>query len=60
MANKNGQLVELSEQNLIDCLKTGEYKNWGCNGGYPSNGFYYAYKYGLVESSAAPYLGYVI
>jgi len=54
-ANKYGKLIELSNQDLNDCLKSGQYKNWGCNGGYPSNGFYYAYSKGLVEESVVPY-----
>ena len=40
---------------MNDCLKSGQYRNWGCNGGYPSNGFYYAYSKGLVEESVVPY-----
>ena len=51
-------MIELSEQDLVDCLKSGTYANWGCQGGWPSNGFYYAYSKGLLPSSSAPYLGY--
>lgn len=54
-ANKYGKLVELSEQDLNDCLVSGAYKNWGCKGGYPSNGFYYVLTKGLVAESAVPY-----
>jgi len=54
-ANKYGNLVELSEQDLNDCLKSGPYKNWGCNGGYPSNAFYYATTKGLVPLRYVPY-----
>ncbi len=50
-------MIELSEQNLIDCLTTGPYKNWACDGGFPSNGFYYAYTTGYIAARDAPYLG---
>ena len=53
--NKYGSLVELSEQDLNDCLKSGPYKNWGCQGGYPSNAFYYAVTRGLVPLTQVPY-----
>jgi C1A family cysteine protease len=33
IAKKTGQLVKLSEQNLIDCNKDQEQGNWGCGGG---------------------------
>jgi hypothetical protein len=33
IAKKTGQLVKLSEQNLIDCNKDSEFGNWGCSGG---------------------------
>ena len=55
-ANKYGQLVELSEQEINDCLRTGSFKNWGCNGGWPHNGFYYAMNTGLVAERDSPYL----
>lgn len=53
--NKFGQLVELSKQELNDCLWTGAYRNWGCNGGWPANGFWYAMNTGLVAESVVPY-----
>ena len=45
----------MSEQDLNDCLTTGSYKNWGCNGGYPSNAFHYAVTKGLAPLNQAPY-----
>lgn len=54
-ANKYGKLVQLSEQELNDCLVSGAYKNWGCKGGYPSNGFYYAVTKGYVAANVVPY-----
>jgi hypothetical protein len=33
IAKKTGQLIKLSEQNLIDCNKDDVKGNWGCNGG---------------------------
>lgn len=50
-ANKFGTLRRFSEQELVDCDKN----NWGCDGGYPTNSLYYAYKNGLVEESIYPY-----
>lgn len=54
-ASKYGELIEMSEQDLNDCSKKGPYKNWGCNGGYPSNGFYHIVKVGLVSRKVCPY-----
>ncbi|CAF0720018.1 unnamed protein product [Brachionus calyciflorus] len=53
---KNGKLVDLSEQNLVDCSKNDE--NMGCNGGYMES----AYKYiinndGIESTQTYPYEG---
>jgi len=47
---KSGQLVSLSEQNLVDCVK---YNSAGCNGGFPIDGIHYAIKNGGVDTESA-------
>ncbi len=55
-ANKFGSLRRFSEQELVDC----DTNNWACDGGYPINSFYYAYKNGLVEEAFYPYKNIVL
>ncbi|KAL2088805.1 hypothetical protein ACEWY4_015704 [Coilia grayii] len=51
-----GKLLELSEQQLIDCAK--DFNNHGCFGGLPSQAFeYIKYRGGLMTEDDYPYKG---
>uniref|UniRef100_A0A3B4G0K9 Cathepsin K-like n=1 Tax=Pundamilia nyererei TaxID=303518 RepID=A0A3B4G0K9_9CICH len=54
LAKQTGQLVDLSPQNLVDCVT----ENDGCGGGYMTNAFQYVNENGGIDSEAAyPYVG---
>ena len=55
-AIKTGQLLELSEQNLIDCTFGNPYKNLGCSGGSIYSAFNYVINSsGINEEITYPY-----
>ena len=54
---KNNQLVQLSEQNLIDCTYGETWGNLGCQGGLAYYAFRYAQTNPLMEQQDYPYSG---
>lgn len=54
LAKQTGQMVDLSPQNLVDCVK----ENSGCGGGYMTNAFRYVQENDGIDSEEAyPYVG---
>uniref|UniRef100_A0AAV2KSI1 Peptidase C1A papain C-terminal domain-containing protein n=1 Tax=Knipowitschia caucasica TaxID=637954 RepID=A0AAV2KSI1_KNICA len=50
---QTGQIVSLSEQNLVDCSKP--YGTYGCNGAWMANAYDYVISNGLMTTNAYPY-----
>lgn len=54
LAKTRGDLVDLSPQNLVDCVR----ENQGCGGGFMTNAFQYVVDNGGIDSETAyPYVG---
>ena len=50
-----GELISLSEQNLVDCAKGVRYLNFGCNGGLQQRAFKYTESHPLELEAEYPY-----
>jgi C1A family cysteine protease len=50
-----GELVDLSEQYLVDCATGLGYFNQGCNGGEPDSAFKFMIENGVCDEDAYPY-----
>jgi cathepsin L len=54
-AISKGQLLDLSEEFLVDCASGVGYFNMGCNGGNPDSAFKYMINYGQCSEASYPY-----
>ena len=54
-AISSGQLLDLSEEFLVDCASGVGYFNMGCNGGQPNSAFKYMINNGQCTESSYPY-----
>lgn len=53
----SGELVSLSEQQLVDCAKRPKYEAAGCGGGWPWSVLDYVSSHGLCKEEDYPYKG---
>lgn len=51
----DGEVVNLSEQQLVDCNRGGPFGNSGCNGGFTSNAMFYISSQGVTFEAWYPY-----
>lgn len=51
----SGQLLDLSEEFLVDCASGAGYYNMGCNGGNPDSAFKYMINNGQCSEASYPY-----
>ena len=52
---KSGELVDLSEQQIVDCCRGGSYESDGCNGGLMTEAFDWVSKNGQCLDADYPY-----
>lgn len=50
---RTGQLISLSEQNLVDCSRS--YGTYGCSGAWMANAYDYVVNNGLQSTRTYPY-----
>lgn len=55
-AISTGELIDLSEQQLVDCAKGYQYGSHGCNGGQMDGAFKYVMTYGQCSDEEYPYV----
>lgn len=48
-------VLEFSEQQLVDCTKNSKYRCYGCRGGWPNNALEYVFDEGLETEDEYPY-----